>query len=231
MQEGAGRRMNPIQHPHKVDEQWLSEQIHKYGLQNPHLFGCADGDFLEFEVNGKTYSIEIEQVVERESKNHSTVSGQPPVPGHCDHECVCHLFIQNCFTGSSPCLEPCKDDTRSRPVHQQQEQAVRDQVLELLRPDVLHFALSMEKKLRKHDDRDGWKDCGIDWLFARLMDEVKELGADVKKYTKMNPRSSYVAREADDVGNFAMMIHSNTTDTTIDGLVEELRQSAKESGP
>jgi hypothetical protein len=177
MQEGAGRRMNPIQHPHKVDEQWLSEQIHKYGLQNPHLFGCADGDFLEFEVNGKTYSIEIEQVVERESKNHSTVSGQPPVPGHCDHECVCHLFIQNCFTGSSPCLEPCKDDTRSRPVHQQQEQAVKDKVLD-----------ELEAWLFSEDGGDGHynKELGLYGFPARfntvgLMHKIRELRQSAKE--------------------------------------------------
>ena len=37
----------------------------------------------------------------------------PTLPQHCNHECVCHLFLQNCFTGDSPCLEPCKDDSRS----------------------------------------------------------------------------------------------------------------------
>ena len=36
----------------------------------------------------------------------------PAPPQHCNHECVCHLFLQNCFVGDSPCLEPCKDDTR-----------------------------------------------------------------------------------------------------------------------
>lgn len=50
--------------PKHVDEQWLSEQIHKFGLHNPHLFGCANGDFLEFDVNDKRYSIEIAEVVE-----------------------------------------------------------------------------------------------------------------------------------------------------------------------
>jgi NTP pyrophosphatase (non-canonical NTP hydrolase) len=103
----------------------------------------------------------------------------------------------------------------------------REKVLDILRPDVLHFALSMEKKLRKHDDRGGWKDCGIDWLFERLLVETCELGEDVKKYTRMNVNTSDVAREADDVGNFAMMIHSNTTDTTIEGLLAELRQAGE----
>jgi plasmid maintenance system antidote protein VapI len=65
--------------------------------------------------------------------SHSTVSGQPPVTGHCDHECVCRTYgsghNEPCDT-SSGVKYKCPNDTRSRPVHQQQEQAVRDQVLD-----------------------------------------------------------------------------------------------------
>ena len=88
---------------------------------------------------------------------------------------------------------------------------------DLLRPDVLHFALAMEKKLREHDrDRGGWKGCDIDWLFWRLQEEIKELEDELE--------DGHPDKESIDVGNFGMMIHSNTAKTTIEGLKKELRQ-------
>ena len=71
-----------------------------------------------------------------------------------------------------------------------------------LRPEVLAFAYLMERELRKHDDRPGWKDCRPDWLMGRLMEEVDEL--DTAIVGRFGPWS--VASEAADVGNFAMMV-------------------------
>jgi hypothetical protein len=66
---------------------------------------------------------------------------------HCNHECVCHLFLQNCFVGKSPCLEPCKDDTRSH-----SHQSERDTVLDFTSGDLLLIAHDEWKRReeRKH---------------------------------------------------------------------------------
>ncbi len=78
-----------------------------------------------------------------------------------------------------------------------------------LRPEVQRFAVAMEEKLRKHDDRMGWSDCPPGHLLRRLRNETNELAAAVQSVT----RSTYPERhaadvrsEAADVGNFAMMI-------------------------
>jgi len=70
-----------------------------------------------------------------------------------------------------------------------------------LRPEVGAFAAIMEAELRKHDDRPGWKNEDVQWLFSRLKDESAEL---IKAIHTKGPIS--VGREAADVANFAMMI-------------------------
>ncbi len=71
-----------------------------------------------------------------------------------------------------------------------------------LRPEVLAFAYLMERELREHDDREGWKDCGSGWLMERLMEEFDELEVAITE--RFPPRS--IGSEAADVANFAMMI-------------------------
>jgi NTP pyrophosphatase (non-canonical NTP hydrolase) len=82
-------------------------------------------------------------------------------------------------------------------------------VLEELRPSVLRFAQAMEQVLKKHDDRDGWKDCGLYWLLDRIHEELKE--AD-EKWDGKNFRGDYnaISEELIDVANFCMMFWDNT---------------------
>lgn len=70
-----------------------------------------------------------------------------------------------------------------------------------LRPEVLAFAQSMERKLRRHDAKRGtsWKASDIDALMQHLEDEVSELRGAIEA-------GCGVADEAADVGNLAMMV-------------------------
>lgn len=70
-----------------------------------------------------------------------------------------------------------------------------------LRPEVLAFAIAMERKLRTQDAASGqsWKDADIDYLLDRLADEVVELNGAVVD-------GAHVLGEAVDVANFAMMV-------------------------
>ena len=70
-----------------------------------------------------------------------------------------------------------------------------------LRPEVAAFAAIMEAELRKHDDRPGWKNEDVQWLFSRLKDESTEL---IKAIHTKGPIS--IGREAADVANFCLMI-------------------------
>lgn len=76
-----------------------------------------------------------------------------------------------------------------------------------IRPVVLAFALAMERKLRAHDDRPGWKDEPNDYLIARLREEMVELAAalDRGRHVPLD-----IVGEAADVANFAMMIADNS---------------------
>ena len=75
-----------------------------------------------------------------------------------------------------------------------------------LRPEVLRFAENMEKKLREHDDRPGWKDNAPEALLARLRQETDELDEAIASRMQTTS-SSEVMDEAADVANFCMMIH------------------------
>ena len=81
-----------------------------------------------------------------------------------------------------------------------------------LRPSIQWFAEQMERKLRAHDDRDGWAECDYEWLSSRIDDEAKELDIAIWKIdthpTQRNLQA--VIDEAADVANFAMMIADNT---------------------
>jgi hypothetical protein len=107
-------------------------------------------------------------------------------------------------------------------------QSERDMVLDLLRPEVLHFALRMERKLRTHDDergKDGWHEARVFWLLERLQQEVAELETGIEDFSKTS-----FSGECYDVGNFAMMIASKdlpcpSMDENIKNVIEELRQS------
>ena len=71
------------------------------------------------------------------------------------------------------------------------------------RPEVVAFAHAMESKLRDNDHKSGWKGCGIDWLLARLTQEVGELA---EQLATDGPDDEDTIGEAADVANFAMMV-------------------------
>jgi hypothetical protein len=108
----------------------------------------------------------------------------------------------------------------------------------ILRPDVLHFALDMEKKLRKHDNdrgKRGWVNENMDdketknYLYDRLNEEMIELRKEMF-LSKLENNRENTANESVDVGNFAMMIHSTniglnlTKENSISELIEELNK-------
>jgi len=81
------------------------------------------------------------------------------------------------------------------------------------RREVCWFAEKMETVLQENDYKGGWKDCNINWLFRRLVDEVFELAialSKVNQHAWNNPLNttakSDVVKEAVDIANFAMMI-------------------------
>lgn len=77
-----------------------------------------------------------------------------------------------------------------------------------LRPKVRFFAAAMERELRAHDDRPGWKDEEPCWLLGRLYDEADELFDLVHdlRYRGNGTIAPRILGEAADVANFAMML-------------------------
>jgi NTP pyrophosphatase (non-canonical NTP hydrolase) len=74
-----------------------------------------------------------------------------------------------------------------------------------IRPEVLAFAAAMESKLKENDWKGGWEDESLDYLLARLHDEMNELVAELHA---ADDKSACVCEEAVDVGAFAMMLHA-----------------------
>lgn len=74
-----------------------------------------------------------------------------------------------------------------------------------LRKPVRNFALLMEQKLKLNDDKGGWEDAKIEWLLCRLEEEIEEFRGAIEE----GADSEYIALEAADVANFAMMIADN----------------------
>ena len=149
---------------------------------------------------------------------------------HCDHECVCPDYkASHSENGEDECYgdpDPCSLSCYHRPHPYQSE---RDTVLDILRPEVLTFALLMERKLRKHDkDRgDSYKTTDVDYLLMRLREEVKELHNAIEDDPWDGKGVSL--GESVDVGNISMMIgyhdYQFPMDVFIEELVEELRQA------
>lgn len=74
-----------------------------------------------------------------------------------------------------------------------------------LRVKLRRFAQSMERVLRRNDDKSHWTRCGDEYLMRRLKEEVKELD-DAIRADPWPGKVEHVGREAADVANFAMMI-------------------------
>ena len=80
----------------------------------------------------------------------------------------------------------------------------RDQ--KLIADDIENFVETMNEKLEENNHKGYWGDMDFRNLFCMLQDEVKELGAEL--ISPSEGKYDGVMREAADVGNFAMMIHS-----------------------
>jgi hypothetical protein len=79
----------------------------------------------------------------------------------------------------------------------------------VIRDEVAWFAKEMEEVLTDNDHKGGWSDCDIkDYLFPRLMQELKEL-EDVLIRNPHLYSSLDIVKECADVANFAMMIADN----------------------
>lgn len=92
----------------------------------------------------------------------------------------------------------------------------------VLRPEVLTFALLMERKLRKHDTErgDSYKTSNVDYLLMRLREEVKELH-NVIEDDPWNGKGVSLG-EAVDVGNIAMMVGYHDYQFPMDAFISEL---------
>lgn len=97
-------------------------------------------------------------------------------------------------------------------------------------PEVLAFAKTMQNKLDKNKHKAcnvmnpdgkgrGWEHCEPFWLTSRIEDELAELKEILTDHL-LEP-GKFPAREVQlecaDVGNFAMMIHDNTTKQALKG--------------
>jgi len=78
-----------------------------------------------------------------------------------------------------------------------------------IRPEVQWFAGEMEKQLKANDHKGGWKECELDWLFDRLIEETHEIRHELhKQWNGPLKRATLqqIIKESSDVANFAMMI-------------------------
>jgi hypothetical protein len=80
---------------------------------------------------------------------------------------------------------------------------------------VVWFACLMEANLRKNDYKGGWDDCSLLWLFAKLGEELGELGEALvdnhfpegrEEMTITRVAAQWIEGEATDIANLAMMI-------------------------
>lgn len=79
--------------------------------------------------------------------------------------------------------------------------------------EVTLFARTMLYKLHLNDHKGGWEHDTAESLLEYLKAEVEELEEAIRSGNLVN-----VMDEAADVGNFAMMIHSNAHRQIIDSL-------------
>ena len=73
----------------------------------------------------------------------------------------------------------------------------------LVRKEVKEFAEQMEQKLQANDHKGGWRNCTVEELYARLLDEVSELQSELN-FPEQD--SDAIIAECADIANFAMMV-------------------------
>ena len=83
----------------------------------------------------------------------------------------------------------------------------------MIRREVLRFTDAMESILQKNDYKGGWQDCNIQFLRARLIEELGEYFARVAiniEYEATKPLDrrdkELEQKELVDIANFAMML-------------------------
>lgn len=95
-----------------------------------------------------------------------------------------------------------------------------DLTLKDLRPELAAFALAMERRLREHDSsKPGWKDADPFWLLGKLNEQLGDLchalmkffesagnAPSVRRTVRLLDVAAWIAVEAADVANMAMMI-------------------------
>lgn len=76
-----------------------------------------------------------------------------------------------------------------------------------LRPEVVKFAVLMERQLRKNAFKGGWQNDTAQTLWPRIYEELDELGAELNPFRPPGAHSrANIGLEAADVANFLMMI-------------------------
>lgn len=78
----------------------------------------------------------------------------------------------------------------------------------LLRKEVRDFAHAMEAKLQQNDDKGGWEECEVSYLFNLLLKEIVELHEAIVMNQLSLTIPKAIKNECIDVANFAMMIYS-----------------------
>lgn len=80
-------------------------------------------------------------------------------------------------------------------------------------PEVISFAILMDDILTKNDYKGGWQDCKIQYLRARLVEELGEyfarvaINIDYESTKPLDARDKELERkELVDIANFAMML-------------------------
>ena len=83
----------------------------------------------------------------------------------------------------------------------------------MIRREVLRFTDEMERVLQKNDYKGGWQDCKIEYLRARLIEELGEyfarvaINIDYESTKPLDARDKELERkELVDIANFAMML-------------------------
>lgn len=76
-----------------------------------------------------------------------------------------------------------------------------------LRPEVVQFAVLMERQLRKNDFKGGWKNDSAQALWPRIFEELEELGTELNPFRPPGAhKRENIGLEAADVANFLMMV-------------------------
>jgi hypothetical protein len=142
----------------------------------------------------------------------------------------CKLNYVGREPGDTCCWDTKRYPSRFEPKEEQPPHSSATSAERVLRPDVLYFALCMERELRKHDKERGYRGWQgyIDeeergYLIRRLMEEIQEIVQEIG-YNNNNPE-----KEPPHVGNFAMMLQTahlavSDIEKGIEQLKDELRQ-------